>query len=155
MDPRLEIVGRRKPASGVLISGDQPTIVFVTVCTKDRVGWLVEAGVKEGLVEAWTEADGWVVGNYLLMPDHVHFFCAPRRMEFRLDGWMSYWKRLFSQAMKKEEWQWQAGHWDTRLRRSEDYQEKWNYVRENPMRKGLVARAEDWPHQGMMNVLRW
>ena len=46
-------------------------------------------------------------------------------------------------------------HWDTRLRRSESYAEKWNYIRENPMRKGLVAKTEDWPYQGMMNVLRW
>jgi putative transposase len=46
-------------------------------------------------------------------------------------------------------------HWDTRLRRSESYTEKWNYIRENPLRKGLAARPEDWPYQGMFNVLPW
>ena len=45
--------------------------------------------------------------------------------------------------------------WDTRLRRSESYAEKWGYIRENPMRKGLVTKPEDWPYQGMMNILRW
>jgi hypothetical protein len=33
--------------------------------------------------------------------------------------------------------------------------DKWSYVRENPVRAGLVARAEDWPYQGELNVLDW
>jgi hypothetical protein len=41
------------------------------------------------------------------------------------------------------------------LRRSESYTDKWNYVRENPMREGLVPKPEDWPYQGMLNVLPW
>ena len=54
------------------------------------------------------------------------------------------------------EYRWQEGKpWDTRLRRSESYQEKWQYVRENPVRKGLVENADDWPYQGMLNVLPW
>ena len=28
------------------------------------------------------------------------------------------------------------------------YAEKWNHVRQNPVRGGLVARAEEWPYQG-------
>lgn len=52
-------------------------------------------------------------------------------------------------------WRWQSLHWDTRLRRSESYTEKWHYIRENPVKAGLVLNPEDWPYQGMLNVLRW
>jgi len=34
------------------------------------------------------------------------------------------------------------------LRSNESYSQKWNYVRENPVRAGLVKSAEDWPYQG-------
>jgi hypothetical protein len=34
------------------------------------------------------------------------------------------------------------------LRPAENYAEKWNYVRENPVRAGLVKNANDWPYQG-------
>ena len=34
------------------------------------------------------------------------------------------------------------------MRDDESYTEKWIYVRENPVRAGLVARADDWPYQG-------
>jgi hypothetical protein len=45
--------------------------------------------------------------------------------------------------------------WDTQLRRGENYDEKWEYIRANPVRAGLVPRVEDWPHQGELNELRW
>ena len=52
-------------------------------------------------------------------------------------------------------WKWQSDCWDTQMRGGEHYHEKWEYVRQNPVRKGVVARAEDWPWQGELNVLRW
>jgi hypothetical protein len=30
----------------------------------------------------------------------------------------------------------------------ESYGHKWNYVRDNPFRAGLVANADDWPYSG-------
>jgi hypothetical protein len=68
---------------------------------------------------------------------------------------VKYWKRMFSRTARLHGCSWQTGHWDTRLRRTENYQEKWAYVRENPVRKNLVTRADDWPFQGMLNVLQW
>jgi hypothetical protein len=40
------------------------------------------------------------------------------------------------------------GFFDHVLRSDESYSQKWNYVRENPARAGLVNSAEDWPYQG-------
>ncbi len=148
-------VGRRKPAEGVHIRLGEPTIVFVTVCTDKRVLWLAQPEVHKLLLETWSEAQAWLVGYYLLMPDHLHLFCAPRDLDISLNRWMRYWKRVFTQKARHADWQWQSRHWDTRLRRSENYTEKWNYIRENPVKNGLVKNAGDWPYQGMMNVLPW
>lgn len=43
---------------------------------------------------------------------------------------------------------WQPGFFDHLLRGEESYREKWEYVRENPVRAGLVEHAEQWPFQG-------
>ena len=45
--------------------------------------------------------------------------------------------------------------WDRQLRTGEIYTQKWEYVRNNPVRKGLVANADGWPYQGRMNILEW
>ena len=35
------------------------------------------------------------------------------------------------------------------------YEEKLAYVRENPLKKRLVERLEDWRYQGRIHDLRW
>jgi putative transposase len=50
---------------------------------------------------------------------------------------------------------WQLDFWDTQLRREESYAAKWDYEWRNPVRKGLVARPEDWPYAGEMHPLVW
>jgi len=43
---------------------------------------------------------------------------------------------------------WQPGFFDHVLHNDESYTEKWKYVRDNPLRAGLVSRGDDWPYQG-------
>jgi putative transposase len=147
--------GRKHPTHGVLISLQQPAIVFLTVCTKDRQSWLAQPNVHDALRKIWLSTDTWLVGDYLLMPDHVHLFCAPRDLTVTLPRWVSFWKRELSCLHLPKTGQWQRDFWDTRLRRSENYDQKWTYVRENPVRAGLVQTPEAWPFQGRMNVLSW
>jgi hypothetical protein len=49
----------------------------------------------------------------------------------------------------------QSRGWHHRLRDGENYSEKWIYVQENPIRKGLVKRIEDWPFKGKVFDLAW
>lgn len=151
----VDEVGRRRPAHGILGSSHQPTIVFVTVCTKGREAWLACPEAHEALRRAWTEADAWTVGRYVVMPDRIHFFCAPRDWDISLEAWMHFWKTRFRRLCGRTEWRWQPHHWDTRLRRGERYSEKWDYVWRNPVRAGLVADPGDWPYGGELNELRW
>lgn len=147
--------GRKHPARGVFISSHQPTIVYLTVCTKDRRPWLASEPVRKKLEQVWREADAWLVGFFLLMPDHLHLFCAPHKTEFPLQQWVSHWKRKFTCLHLPGAGGWQRNFWDTRLRRSESYADKWRYVQENPVKEKLAATPECWPHQGMLNVLPW
>ena len=49
---------------------------------------------------------------------------------------------------------WQKGFFDHVMRSEESYSEKWLYVADNPVRKKLVARPEDWPYQGEIYPLQ-
>ena len=100
----------------------------------------------------------WQVGRYVIMPDHIHLFCAPAKSETQpLLQWVKYWKSSAARNWieSADSPVWQRHFWDTQLRRSESYDQKWQYVVENPVRAGLVARSEDWRYQGEMNVLQW
>jgi putative transposase len=135
-----------------------PIIVFLTICTKRRKAILANAPAHETIRCAWIEAASWLVGRYVIMPDHLHLFCAPGGLIAQpLAKWVSFWKSCAARhwPRRAEAPIWQRHFWDTQLRRGESYDEKWDYVVNNPVRAGLVSRAEDWPYQGELNVLRW
>ena len=46
---------------------------------------------------------------------------------------------------------WQEEFFDHVLRSKESYAEKWDYVRDNPVRAGWAKRAEDWPYAGWVD----
>lgn len=146
---------RRRPAHGVRKEIDRPTIVFVTACTKGHSPWLATKECHELLKDVCHDATGWFVGRYVVMPDHLHLFAAPGDMDISLDDWMQYWKSQFSKRFARKECRWLRDHWDRRLRTGESYRTKWEYVRDNPVRKGLVASTDDWPYQGEIFDLAW
>jgi putative transposase len=153
VQPRIESVGRRNPAPGVHIRLDEPNWVLLTVATEDRQPWLASGEVQPILHETWAEATAWLVSDYLLMPDHLHCFCAPQHLEVTLEAWITYWKRLFRRKHGNPDWRFQSRGWHHRLRSDESQHEKWLYVQENPVRRGWVARMEDWPYKGRVHEI--
>ncbi len=146
---------RKHPVHGVLVPTFAPTIVFLTVCTKDRKAWLASETTHRLLQTVWTKAQSWLVGRYILMPDHLHLFAGLNSETIELDPWVRYWKSQFTKAHKNNDWRWQTDHWDTRMKTIKQYEEKWEYVRHNAYRKGLVEQPEDWPYQGELFPLTW
>ncbi len=146
---------RKHPVHNIIFKENQPVIVFLTVCTKDRKKWLGEDRVHKSLREIWTNASGWLVGKYIIMPDHLHLFAFPGELEISLNNWVKYWKSQYSKTHKISSHRWQTDYWDTQLRTSEHYEEKWEYMRYNPVRHGFVSSPENWPYQGEIHKLLW
>lgn len=152
---RFQDPGRRTPAKGVHVSVSGPNWVFLTVCTEQRGQWLARASVQRALHDIWqTTATAWLVSDYLLMPDHLHLFCAPHDLKFTIERWISFWKdRLAKKHLDIGTFQ--PGGFHHRLRDAESYSEKWQYVLENPVRAGLAAGPEDWQYFGRVHEIRW
>jgi putative transposase len=135
-------------------------IFFITACTDNRNKLLANSQVAEILIEEWKSAEerhNWFVGRYVIMPDHVHFFCAPGEEEKDLSLFMKFWKEWTSKKIKKacnlQIDIWQPEFFDHLLRSEESYVQKWDYVLNNPLRAGLVKNVKDWPWQGEIEVL--
>ena len=94
----------------------------------------------------------------VLMPDHFYAFVAVDDEKVSLSQWMKSVKNALSKTMRSKTISpphWQKTFFDHVLRSAESYTEKWNYVRENPVRAGLVNRWEDWPFQGEIFALEY
>lgn len=143
-------------------------VYFVTFCTSRRQRLLACNAVHDALrqyAERGYAQHGITVGRYVIMPDHVHFFvCGDAAFDLGL--WIRGLKRLMAAAIESKPSEttaatplslsrslWQPGFFDHLLRNSESYAVKWEYVRQNPVRAGLVTHVEDWPYQGEVFVI--
>ena len=129
-------------------------LYFVTFCTRNRTR-IPSLDVVQGAIENYGRLGihdfDVAIGRYVIMPDHVHLF-ARGDHGFVLSTWVGGLKRAMSVAVVQQRL-WQPGFFDHVLRSSESYAEKWNYVRENPVRAGLVDHAANWPYQGEIVVI--
>jgi len=83
-------------------------------------------------------------------PEHVHLFVRGGP-DFTLGRWVGLLKQTLARAANLQGANtrfWQEGFFDHVLRSDESYSQKWNYVRENPVRAGFVKSANEWPYQG-------
>jgi putative transposase len=148
---------RRRPAHMAPVDRhNAPTIVLVTLCVRPRTAVLDNAAFHRVFRDGAAEADAWSVGLYVIMPDHIHAFCRPaREPRIGVKPWSTYLKRSMSRRLGFREWRWQADCWDTQMRDQRHYAERYEYVIANPVRAGLVGRADDWAYRGTLNVLEW
>jgi hypothetical protein len=74
-------------------------------------------------------------GRYVPVPDHLHLFVSVDKIS--LSDWVKSLKNALSKTLRtaaQEGSHWQKGFFDHLLRSGESYSQKWDYVRENPVR---------------------
>lgn len=150
--------GRSRPAHLPLLNAPWAgNVLWLTVCTGSERARLDCGDVQALLTGIWSrEESQWLVGDYVLMPDHLHLFVAPRSpTSLPLKNWMKWWRQEASKHWPRPDEApiWQRDYWDRQLRHGESYTEKWHYLRNNPVRAKLVSSADDWPHQGRIHTL--
>jgi putative transposase len=142
---------RRKTLPHDLPSWLQPetAIFFITICCTPKgedqlCNAELAAGVFESVAFRQTRGDWWVQ-LLLLMPDHLHVlvsFPSDKDMTATIPQWKEF-------VAKKSGVRWQRDFFDHRLRDNESLRDKVDYILNNPVRRGLIARAEDWPYVWM------
>jgi putative transposase len=146
------VIKGRPPRLDQIFQSYNAPVFFVTSCTLHRVKIeQLEVAHAAFTKYALRGRDDFniAVGRYVIMPDHIHLF-VQGDLQFRLETWVGGLKRAISVSLGRTTslLLWQPGFFDHLLRSDESYAGKWEYVRQNPVRHGLVSRAEDWPYQG-------
>jgi REP element-mobilizing transposase RayT len=136
---------------------DHP-VYYITVCTEPRRSILANIEIHDSFKVFAERAKGYkvLVGRYVIMPDHAHFFAAFPPNSPSVSQWMKSWKNALSKTLRHMQiaaQHWEKNFFDHVMRSADSYDEKWEYVRQNPVRAGLTKRPEDWPYQGEINHL--
>ena len=130
------------PLRGSLRSGDMRTPKPPTF---ETIANLLLQHARE-----YHEMGKWRLALFLVMPDHLHLIVhipangamgssRPTELERVIRDFKRSVSRLFGIRFQRD-------FWDTRLRDDAHYAEKFSYICNNPVRKGLCETARDWRH---------
>ena len=122
-------------------------VFFITICCEDRArNVLAHPEVWSRICEAmrhFEDLQQLKVNHALAMPDHFHALWV-----FPGDRSMAQVVAAFKRWVARHGGvDWQRGFFDHRVRGWESGAEKAKYIRQNPVRAGLVEQSEDWPYK--------
>jgi REP element-mobilizing transposase RayT len=138
---------------------DPDCVCLVTICTRDRApvfGWPPAAEITRQLTEERPRRFRYSLLAYTILPDHVHMILAPGMSGLSIGQIVGRWKShvasyLWPLGFTGTPWQ---RDYDDRVLRTACRGETGGvakmveYVLENPVRRGLVKRWEDYPYSG-------
>ena len=100
-------------------------------------------------VSRYRDAGEFELHEYVVMPDHIHLLLTPSAGS-SVSRAMQLIKGCFSHEMSKAGLKlnaiWQPTYHDRRVRDVNEFAQFASYVRENPVRRGLVNAAKDYPY---------
>jgi REP element-mobilizing transposase RayT len=139
----------------VWLPPDQDVVYLVTVCCARRFKVFVRMDTVRVGVECLERIAGrqaWKIWKVCFMPDHVHLLLSPmKEREQSLSDFMRAWKSCVVLRLRRigvADEVWQGEFHDRLLRSDEKLEEKWEYVRQNPVRAGLCHEPEEYPFSG-------
>ena len=128
---------------------------FITFTCYHRHAYLTDPSTRDlfqQMLEETRRLYRFYINGYVVMPEHVHLLVSePER-------------RLLSvaiQALKQSVARrqrvvsppfWQARYYDRNIWSAEELEEKLHYMHENPVRRGLVERPEDWKWSSFVHI---
>lgn len=135
---------RRKLPHGpppFMVSGS--VVQFVTINAVER-GGMPFLPVSLQLLDSarfYHDRGRWFLRLFLIMPDHLHMLATfpDGRLKETCGAWKRYVAGHFGVSF-------QTDCFEHRIRDAAELSEKWMYIRENPVRKGLVSNPNDWPY---------
>ena len=132
----------RPPRIPVRLPSGQDVTYFVTICVQNRKKVLDNNQAFELIKSFCASSKKWRTISAIVMPDHLHALIQPvKDRDERPNSFSAGLKRV----AKGRGWRWQTGVFDRLLRSNEFIDGKWHYMRENPVRAGLVRYWKDWP----------
>jgi putative transposase len=103
------------------------------------------------------DADEFEVHEFVIMPNHIHLLITVEddrsigRAIQLIKGGFSH---AIGQAGLKLKAVWQPSYYEHRVRDADEYERIRSYIRENPVRRGFVAEAADYPYSSAKTNVR-
>ncbi len=118
---------------------------FLTFSCFHRLPYLDSAEAREIFERSLESIRGryrFVVAGYVVMPEHVHLLVSEPQKGLLARSVQAL--KLSVSVQREERPFWQTRYYDFNVHSEEKRAEKLQYIHQNPVRRGLVEKPEDW-----------
>jgi len=134
-----------------------PRPYLITICSKDKKPLFINDKLNRLIVETLVKEKkktGYKIFVYCLMPNHLHLLLAPFAKEISISRFIG----AFKSKTTRVAWNfgisgklWQGRFHDRVVRKQEDLKTIGQYILDNPVRKGLVSKWQDYKFLGLLD----
>ncbi|MBI2189477.1 MAG: transposase [Acidobacteria bacterium] len=113
----------------------------------------MNVGIAHRQIRRTADEEQFAVLAYCFMPDHVHLVVGGTHETSDLRRFVKVSKQRVAHALntaRRISPTWQEGFYERVLRSAEATDVVIRYVLDNPVRAGMVAKAEDYPYSGVL-----
>lgn len=119
------------------------SLYFITIHGAVGTAHLTSPEIATGILQSvryYHDSHRWFARLFLVMPDHVHALISVPP-QGNITETVRAWKRYVARQSKVR---WQRDFFEHRIRNDENWEEKAQYIRMNPVRKRLVTDSAKW-----------
>jgi len=140
--------------------------IFFTVALQQRGATLLcdEVQILREAVAVTRHERPFGIDAWVVLPDHMHclwtlpsgdadFATRWRLIKARFSRRLAPGMRRASHILRQERGVWQRRFWEHHIRNEEDFAAHQQYCWFNPVKHGLVERAEDWPFSSVHRAI--
>ena len=130
---------------------------LITICTRNKESLFIDDKLNQQIIERLLEEKKKAAYNlfvYCLMPNHLHLLLAPSSNSISVSDFIG----AFKSKTTRIAWTfgivgklWQSRFHDKVVRKNEDLRAIGQYILDNPVRKGLISKWEDYVFLGIID----
>jgi len=137
-------------------SFDRP--IHVTICTENKQNIFNSKDNAEIVIDELFQSSkdfGFIILCYCLMPDHLHVVLSPGNSAYPLSKFLNIFKGRTTAIFRKAKGLkriWQRSAFDHVIRADEDLKAIIEYIMNNPVRKGITEKPEEYAYGKWFDV---
>ena len=134
-----------------------PRPYLITICSRNKESIFINEELNQLIIKCLMgekERTGFKLFVYCLMPNHLHLLLAPSDKEISVPKFIG----AFKSKTTRIAWDygisgklWQARFHDRIVRKREDLKTIGQYLLDNPVRKGLSIKWQDYKYLGIID----
>ena len=134
-----------------------PHAYFITICSKEKKEIFTNDELNSKVISCLLserKKNGFKIFAYCLMKNHIHIIMMPPGNGKTISEFIGAFKSISYAMLKKSGIKysvWQERFYDHIIRRDEDFEDIVKYVLNNPVRKGIVQRWEDYKYCSLVD----